>query len=341
MSPGGVLPSRGLRGHSNILRSRSASPDYEFETVKSELARFLKRSARQGTWPLLQRYAVAPRILNLPPIEVARKAEFAVHIRVCERDSIMLHWAVRSFFLHCPVPCQLVIHDDGSCRPETLANFKRTFVNASVYSRSDALRIIAPQLSQFTDLYHWWRSSFTGIKWIDYYLMGESKYVIFLDTDVLFFRSPVDIFNNRSQAVWMRDCFDSIYFASQTSFRLFGVEALPQINSGLGRIPRGWFDISLAEAVLKHISAPEIAKRAENLGLPKHDDQTFNAVLSACNGDWGLLPDTYQVAIEPGLCGAIARHYVTPRRFSFYEEGVPRVSAQLELKLPRWLRERG
>jgi hypothetical protein len=309
--------------------------------MKSELVRFLKRGARQGAWPLLQRYAVAPKILSLPPIEVARDAEFAVHIRVCERDAVMLHWAVRSFFLHCTNPCQLVIHDDGSCRPETLRKFKQTFVNATVYSRADALSIVGPRLEQYPYLYHWWRSSFTGIKWVDYYLLGESKYVIFLDTDVLFFRRPIDIFEIKSQAAWMSDCFDSLYFDPDTSSRLFGIRTLPQLNSGLGRVPRAWFDFSLAELVLKHICEPEVVRRSEKLGLPKNDDQTFNAILSASNGAWDLLPDSYLVATEPGLVGVVAKHYVTPRRFSFYEEAVPRVAAQLHLELPRWLRERG
>jgi hypothetical protein len=253
----------------------------------------------------------------------------------------MLHWAIRSFFLHCDTACQLVIHDDGSCRPETLDNFRKTFVGAAVYSRNEAVSVIAPQLNQFSELYRWWQSSFTGIKWIDYYLLGRSKYVIFLDTDVLFFGPPNEIFENPSQAVWMRDCFESLYFDSEDSLRLFGVRTLPQLNSGLGRIPRDWFDPSLAEKVLMHMSAPEVVKRAKNIGLPTHDDQTFNAVLSACNGNWSLLSERYQVATEPGLKGAIAKHYVTPRRFLLFEEGIPRVAAHLELELPRWLRERG
>jgi hypothetical protein len=272
---------------------------------------------------------------------VAKKSEFAVHIRVCEQDAVILYWAVRSFFSHCGVPCQLVIHDDGSCRQETLDNFRKTFVNAAVYSRNEAICIIAPQLEQFSELKHWWRSSFTGIKWIDYYLLGKTKYVIFLDTDVLFFKPPNEMFETKNHAVWMKDCFESLYFDSDDSFRLFGVRTLPQLNSGLGRVPRDWFDASLAQNVLTHMGAPEVVRRAKNLGLPKHDDQTFNAVISACNGNWSLLPDSYQVATEPGLGRIVAKHYVTPRRFSLYEEGIPRVAAQLDLELPRWLRERG
>jgi hypothetical protein len=308
--------------------------------MKSELARFIKRGLRQGSWPLLQRYAVLPKILDLPAIEFPHASDFCVHIRVCERDALMLHWAIRSFARHTPMPCTLVIHDDGTCSRKTLASFANKFHGAEIISRKDASKRISKKLQLIPDLWLWWQNSFEAIKWFDFYLLGKSKYIIFLDSDVLFFASPSALFENLDRAMWMRDCFDSLYIDRHQSHALFGKTELPQLNSGLGRVPREWFDLNVAQEVFRFMLNDDIRSRAIHLGLPQHDDQTFNAILTAVKGGYDYLPTSYQVATEPGLKDAVAKHYTTPSRFWFYEEGIPRTAAQLKFKLSRWLRER-
>jgi hypothetical protein len=305
-----------------------------------ELARFMRRGLRQGTWPLLQRYAVARRILDLPPVTVAAHSDFTLHLRVCERDAVMAHWALRSFLLHASVPCAVTIHDDGSCRPQTLRQFATAFRHCQVYGRDEAYRAIAPQLASFEALAEWARRDYAAIKWLDVYLLGRSRHVIFLDSDVLFFADPVALFAAGDHALWMKDCFRSLYIDDDEAALWYGVPRLPQLNSGLGRIPRHWFDAALAADVLRRLQSPALVERAAARGLPGRDDQTFNAVLAACKGAWRYLPDDYCLAMEPGLGACVARHYVGPRRFGFYEEGLPRVARQLGLKLPRWLSER-
>lgn len=309
-------------------------------STKFEIMRYVRRGLRQGTWPILQRYCVARKILSLPPTRVAKKSDFNIHIRVCERDAIMLHWAVRSFLMHASVPCQLTIHDDGTCRRRTLESFERSFVNVRVYRREEALRLVGPRISRFPKLDLWQRSTYTGIKWLDYYLLGQSRFVIFLDSDVLFFKNPVQLFQNMDSAYWMKDCFYSLYFDREEAARWYGVGELPQLNSGLGRIPRAWFDAALAADVLTRMAHAEIDQRSIARSLPKNDDQTFNAVISACKGSWAYLSEEYCLAMEPGIGSCVARHYVGSRRFWFYEEGIPRAARQLGIRLPLWLSER-
>lgn len=307
---------------------------------KPEVMRFLKRAVRQGTWPLLQRYVVARKILSLPAIAVAAKSDFCVHLRVCEQHAVMLHWALRSFLNHSTVGCSVAIHDDGSCSAHTLDRFTATFPAARVISRAEATSLILPRLAKFPEIAKWWQSSFTGIKWIDYFLLGESEHVIFLDTDVLFFDEPVAIFRDLDCAAWMKDSFYSLYIEPDDSQKLFGGSPPPQINSGLGRVPRRWFNIDLAVHVMRFMHQESVQRRAGRLGLPQDDDQTFNAILCACNGKTHYLPESYAVASELGLGGIVAKHYTTPFRFWFYEEGMTRVANQLKLDLPRWLRAR-
>ncbi|HKQ03903.1 MAG TPA: hypothetical protein VJ464_02135 [Blastocatellia bacterium] len=309
--------------------------------MKPEFIRFVRRGIRQGTWPLLQRYAAFKRILNLPPIQISQDSDFAVHILTCERDALMLHWAVRSFASHVSEPFQLVIHDDGSCSPNTLKRFSETFLGATVIPRRQACLEVAKHLRGFPNLLETNRNSFASIRWIDFYLLGASKFIIFLDPDVLFFASPTHLFEGSDSALWMRDCFYSLHITQEEANDRFGGITLPQLNGGLGRIPRSCFDPMLASRVLDFMQQSYVGQRAAQLGLPTMDDMPYSAVYSAVYGKCHLLPESYQIGMEPGLQGVIAKHYTTPRRFLFFEEGIPRVAHHLGVSLPPWLRERG
>lgn len=293
-----------------------------------EVLRYLKRGfLRQATWPLLQRYVVAPSITKLPPVHVKPNSELGVHVRICESDAIMLHWSLRSLFNVCQLPFQLTIHDDGSCSEQTLRLFSEKFVGARVVKREEAARQILPNLANHPALRQWWPTTYRSLKWLDVYLLGDSRYIIFLDSDVLFFREPKELFQPCSKTVWMRDSTYTLHIKPEESITLFGGYPLPQLNSGLGRMERSRFNLDLAERVLKHLGRPQ-------------DDQTLNAVMTAQYPDYEFLPPSYDNATELGLEGKVAKHYTTPYRFWFYEEGIPRVAKQLDLPLHRWLKER-
>src|SRR5205823_4643068 len=155
--------------------------------VKSELLRFLKRGARRGSWPLLQRYAVVPKILRQPTVECFREATQSVHVLVCEKDAVMLHWCLRSLVHHASAPFTIYIHDDGTCSAETLQRFRRVFRHAIVLSRAEADAIVEPKIAHSPELLHWRRNDYIAAKCIDFYLIGQEPWLIVLDADVLFF----------------------------------------------------------------------------------------------------------------------------------------------------------
>jgi hypothetical protein len=62
----------------------------------SEAFRFFRRGVRLGSWPLLQRYLVAPRVFKLPPKPVNSNGQHEFHFIAGKRHEIMLHWGVRS-----------------------------------------------------------------------------------------------------------------------------------------------------------------------------------------------------------------------------------------------------
>ncbi len=282
--------------------------------MKSEFLRFARRALRQGSWPLLQRFVVCPKVLDLPPTECSSSADFSVHVLVCEKDAIMLHWSLRSLLRHASVPFQLHIHDDGSCSAETLAKFREKFHKAVVVSRQEAQNTISSRIGHLPELIGWWQRDYIAVKCIDFYLLGESKWVVVLDPDVLFFSDPVEVFVSHERALWMQDCFYSLYIDPEEARSRFGV--IPsQVNGGLGRMPRSSIDLSLLREVIRFKADSAIQQRGRERGLPKYEDQTYHALLAARQTNHELLPATYQVATEPGLQHVIAKHY-TPLRVS-------------------------
>jgi hypothetical protein len=308
--------------------------------MTNELMRFLRRAVRQASWPLLQRYCVFPKVLDLPPVECLVNSDFSVHVLVCERDAIMLHWSLRSLHNHAKSGFQLYIHDDGSCSAETLSTFREKFVNSSVISRLAAYARVAKHIGKLPEIMDWWQKDYIAIKCIDFYVIGESKWVVVLDPDVIFFSEPTALFSNSVQAIWMQDCFYSLYIDPGEAQERFGVTP-PQINAGLGRMPRSSIDLALLQEVLQFKAQAAIQVRGRQRHLPQYEDQTYHALLAARQMDHALFSTAYQVATEPGLQDVVAKHYTTPGRFWLYEEGIPRVARQLGLPLSRWFRERG
>lgn len=309
--------------------------------MQTEIVRFIKRAVRQGTWPILQRYRVLRKILDLPQVSIPNEAEYEIHAMVCENDALMLHWALRSFLHHCDVPIGIVIHDDGTCSAETLERFRTAFVGAQIVPRAVAAETMARILSPHRGMFEWWKSNVAATKWIDCYCLGRAEQIIFLDSDVLFFARPSELFHLRESAVWMKDVAYMLHLDPEEVAANFGGAQPPQLNTGLGRVPRRWFDLEVACRVKELIRTPSVQSRAIIRGLPKIDDMTFHAVITGVNGGGSYLSEAYAVATEPGLRSTVAKHYVCPQRFGFFEEGIPRVAKQLEVPLAHWLTERG
>lgn len=291
------------------------------------LLRFTKRSVRQGLWPLLQRYVVLRKILSLPPAKLDTESSFCVHVLLCERDVIMFHWMLRSLLTVWRGPFQVMVHDDGSLTKKSIAAINASFPGVDVVEKREAATRMAEALNGHAELLEWWRASHWAQKALDVYMLGNSRYMVLLDADLLFLGNPSELFTEESTSVWMRDSSYMLDIEPQESVARFGGHPLPALNAGLGRIERSRFRLDLAEKLLRHLRTPS-------------NDMVFHALMTAQKSDFRLLPTTYDCSLECGLKGVIARHYTNPVRFWYYEEGVPRVAKRLGLRLHPWMRER-
>jgi hypothetical protein len=178
------------------------------------------------------------------------------------------------------------------------------------------------------------------VKWLDPYLLGDSEYVVFIDTDVLFFDDPVELHTPGNESLWQKDIANMLHISPDECRPLFGIDPLPPVNSGIGRVKRSVFSTDFAIQAYRILFNPTRLAKSFSHNLPRNDDQTFHALLAARAGDISLLPTTYLISDQRGVSGLIAKHYVGSFRFHLWEEGIPQVARLLNLSLPSWLRER-
>ncbi len=292
-----------------------------------DLLRFSKRGARQGSWALLQRYVVLRRILSLPPAKLDVAGDICAHVLLCEKDAVMFHWLLRSLLNVWRGPFQVMVHDDGSLTQRSIASIRASFPGVEVVERREAAVRMSALLAGQDELLEWWRTSHWATKALDVYMLGNSRFVLILDPDLLFFGEPLELFVDQPTSIWMRDSSYMLDVDPQESVARFGGHPLPELNTGLGKIERSRFNLELAAKLLHHLRKPS-------------NDMVFHALMTAQSADFRLLPSTYDCSLERGLKGVIARHYTNPVRFWYYEEGVPRVARNLGLRLHPWLRER-
>lgn len=290
--------------------------------------RFFKRALREGTWPLLQRLLVYPKVLRLPPVPLGSNPDFGVHVVVGEQHVLMAHWMIRTLHHFAGAVLDVTIHGDRTLTPKSAAGFSASFPGIRTIGWKATRDHVRDLLRWHPRLDRWSRQSAWALKGLDVYLLGSSRFVVLVDADVLFFGKPDPLFAATPGAVWMRDGSYALDLPPEAGRDLFGLCPFLQLNAGCGRIARSAFDLDLAERLLAHIGEPV-------------GDQIIHAAMSARLADATLLPALeFNYVKERGLEGRIARHYTTPYRFLLIEEGVPRAARLLGLPLPAPLRER-
>jgi hypothetical protein len=293
--------------------------------VKSELFRFGRRAVRQGSWPLLQRYVVGPKIFDLPAQSIASKSPYEFHIVAGMRQELMLHWCLRSLLNHSDRPIAVFLHSDGTLSPTMISRAKCCFPGLVVVEKEQADAIVENELAKFPCLRRL-RSSretaWVGIKAVDPFLFGTSDDVYFIDTDVIVLAPPVTFFDAR-RTCWSKDSWWSLDLTPEELLS-YSSRPFPQLNTGIGKLSRRRF-------------RPEVLERYLYLEQHVRNDQILLALLTV-EGDWELLDEElYGLASEVGTKGRVAKHYTTPFRFLFWEEGVPTAARDLKVPLSHWL----
>jgi hypothetical protein len=289
---------------------------------------FLKRGLRLGTWPLFQRYIVAPKISKQPPVPVRKNPVFCVHTLLNRKDIIMYEWMLRSLLRHSSRDFSVRVHEDGSFTNTDEKHLKDKFPGIEIVRKKHSDNVVYDALKDLPALTKYRKEHFWAIKAIDVYLLGTEKYMVLIDADVLFFQDPVELFSDDNRNFWMTDIAYMLGIPSALVQEKLGVGPLKAMNAGLGRAMRNAVKLPLAESFLNIQPIPA-------------NDMIFHAIFSTQHSSIELLDaEKYMLQFKLQTFGVIAKHYVNPVRFWFWEEGVPHVASQLQLSMHHFLKER-
>lgn len=290
-----------------------------FKKIKLELF-YIKKSFlkyKKGFRYLYARYFLAKKILKLNKIleKPINNNNLSIHLLTCHRDMVIMIWSVASFYQTSNVIGQLFIHNDGSLTTEDKKIIKKVFPSAKVVETSTFTKDYAAQLDAYPVLKNFRTKykNFSFKKIIDPYFVSDKKMHLIIDSDLLWFKNPVEI----EQEI-ARGCEKSLMQKnnSEISVTFKDNQALDKrlvgFNAGIILYSKDNFNMEKFVEFLERID--ENVKR--NLHFV---DQVGHAY---CLENLEALPEdlyTIQSEVSPDT---VARHYTSPKRPLFYIEGI-------------------
>ena len=176
------------------------------------------------------------------------------------------------------------------------------------------------------------------LKLADLHVFARHERILYVDSDILFFRRPDALFHvlkNENGNYFTKD-IDTAYIATlETLETLTGVRPLDRVNSGIFALNRADIALDKIAHTLSQIDAVEHS----NWTLYSHlIEQTLVAILTSASASGAShLPEDYDLRLEAGVKGAVCRHYVGAIRESFELEGLRALLYEMDF-VSRWRR---
>jgi hypothetical protein len=248
-------------------------------------------------------------------------APIGVHILGHDAHLLAALWTLKTFYHYAGVNYPLTVHLQGQNTRQMCSLFRRHFPESRLVTQDAADVVVEPWLQAhgLHRLLAMRRQFFLMMKLIDLRLLARTPFVLYLDTDVLFFRRPDDLMILPADVpaaphLLMRDDFLSYRITPDRARTDLGVDLVPLANTGVMRLITDDIDLAACERFMMH---PDLAHQHWHL------EQTLHALNASAQGRLELLPNSY--AMSEGLLttpGLIARHYISPIRPLFVDEGI-------------------
>jgi hypothetical protein len=287
------------------------------------------------TWRDIQRKQLRKKIISLPPAPLPESSQaFSLHMLLCRRDFEMGICAAKSFVLASGRSFVFTFHDDGSLTLSDKASLAYHFPGCVVIDYEESLAKAKTYFGEESAIYKMRLKGVMMLKLIDIKLFTDKKKAILIDSDILFFEYPQEIFAAVSDPLYP-NCFnrdiETAYMTDQSVLERICGQPLPErINAGLSVLNTDSINFDLLEKWLSEIrdqKIPIIIHRIE---------QSLISMLSACSSYKTIcLPETYDVSFFKDVDGSVCKHYVGRIRYGFEMEGLHYVLAERNF-IARW-----
>jgi len=260
---------------------------------------------------------VRPRILRTQPVVGLTDLTCEAHVLTSAGDWLNLIWTLKSFYHFSKRRYALCIHEDGTVPPQGLEQLRRHFPDARLIPRVEADAKVFAELAAYPRCLEFRKTNHLSPKVFDFVSYLRSDQMLLLDSDILFFESPVELLKRIEDSGYKLNTVNadiaSGYTVEPAAVKeRTGVDLIARFNSGLGLIHKGSMRLDWIEEFL---AIPGI------LGHFWRIEQTMFAL---CSSRWGveLLPKEYDVRLGRNVVGLPSRHYIGAIRHLMYGEGM-------------------
>ena len=239
---------------------------------------------------------------------------------------VVASWSVLRFL----PGARLFIHEDGTLQERDVALWRRAIPGLELVAAAHGNELASKTLRDLPTLRNIRATQLYGRKLVDVHLIGNSRKVILMDSDVICFRDPAEarqcaLATDRAYT-WNRDT-RNWYVASPGELgEITGCAVADCLNAGFAVVPR------LNEREFQHLEATAVA--ISHLGASHcWMEQTLYAFLAAKEPGSKPLGPGYNVVVGGSDESQVLRHYVgnATIRPLFFLEGVARLESQIAI----------
>jgi hypothetical protein len=253
-----------------------------------------------------------------------RDVPFSPHELVCHQDVLLAICSAKSLNLAMGEALPWIFHEDGSLTAEDHALLLRQFPGTRVVKRTEADAFFDQARATYPLLHELRKKHVMLLKLADLGAFSARDRILYVDSDILFFRPPAFIMEKLRQPgagnFFNRDIDSAYIVAPQVIEQLTGIPPPTRINAGLSILNRADIQLAQIEDMLNRLHP---SKRTDWVYYGHLIEQTVVSLLTASSPTGAHhLPEDYDVSLDRPAKGAVSKHYVGVIRHLFEIEGL-------------------
>ena len=298
------------------------------KALLGKIGKYIETARSEGARLFYYKHIYARNIIKTRPIVCDKQGRIELHTLACQFDFLNTLWCLKTFYYFSGIRPRLVIYDDGSLSEAAIRTFYGHFVNCQVVRHDEFHRDMEDFLKAYRMCLKYSRIKefYCALKLFGPMYYAKSEYVLYLDSDILFFKKPDEMLKCMESGTpfYMSDYQDAYSYPVELLNKLLKIELAHKINSGLFYIAKRDFagNMDLVESYFKKVSELESSPDSVN----RHEQTVAAIILSKANA--ARLDSDYQISKKPVTDKTISHHFVNDgSRTYFYVAGLRRLKS--------------